>query len=67
MDSFIKTIAPYNKAVVAFLVGILQFASLYFSLTTDNNLSGEDIQALINNVILALGGTAGVYYVRNQK
>ena len=62
---FIKQISPYRKAVVTVVIGILQLLALYFTLTADGILSAEDKNALITNIILSIGGTAGVYSVSN--
>jgi len=58
---------PYTKAIVAFLVFALQWGVLYLTLTEDNSLSNQDKAALLNNIILALGGTAAVYTFPNRK
>lgn len=67
MLDFINSLKPYTKAIVAFVVGVLQILSLYFSLNADGSLSGEDVQALINAVIIALTGTGAVYALPNRK
>lgn len=63
----LKEFTPYTKAIVAFLVFALQWGVLYLTLTEDNSLSNQDKAALLNNIILALGGTAAVYTFPNRK
>jgi hypothetical protein len=58
---------PYTKTVVAFVVAVLQVLSLYVALSADGHLSAEDKQALINAVIVGLGGTGAVYALPNRK
>lgn len=62
----LEQLRPYTKAIIAFIVGALQILALYITLNADNNLSPEDLQALINAVVLALGGTAAVYQFPNK-
>lgn len=67
MQDFIHSLKPYTKAITAFVVGCLQVLQVYFGLSTDGNLSPEDVNTLINTVIIALGGTAGVFALPNRK
>jgi len=62
-----EKIAPYYKAVVALLVGVLQVASVYFMVTADGSFDANDKIAVINASILTLGGGAAVYAVKNKK
>lgn len=61
-----QELAKYRKAIVAFIVGMLQVASVYFMVSSDGLVSPTDVQTIINAVILALGGTAGVYALKNK-
>ena len=63
----LKELAPYTKAIVAFIVSVLQWVILYFILSDDGSLTTQDKTALLNNIILALGGTAAVYTLPNKK
>lgn len=64
---FMKEMAPYWKAVTAFIVGCLQVLALYVTLSADGKITPEDFNAIIATVILALGGTGAVYQVPNKK
>lgn len=67
MENIINTLKPYTKAIVAFIVGVLQILSVYYTLTSDGSLSYEDKNALINAIILAITGTGAVYQLPNAK
>ena len=61
----IKALDPYRKAIVAFVVGVLQVLALYFTLIK-GGITPDEVNILINASILALGGTVGVYGVSNK-
>jgi hypothetical protein len=61
----LEDLKPYVKTIVAAVVGALQVAALFLVLSKDG-LSGADVEALINAVILALGGTGAVYALPNK-
>lgn len=63
--NFLKELAPYRKAIVAFVVAMLQFLALYFQLS-ENGITAEDKVALINSIIISLGGVGAVYAVANK-
>ncbi len=63
---FLRQLAPYRKAVVTFVIGVLQILALYVALAA-NGISAEDQVALISSVIVALGGTGAVYAVKNER
>lgn len=56
-----------KKAIAALIIGVLQVASVYLMLSSDGLVSPTDWQAIINTVILALGGTIAVERVTNKK
>lgn len=60
-------ILQYKKAIAALIIGVLQVASVYLMLSSDGTVSPTDWQAVINAVILALGGTIAVERVTNKK
>lgn len=62
-----QELLKYKKGIVAFVIGALQVLSIYFMLSSDGLMSPTDWQTVINAVILALGGTAGVVAVSNKK
>lgn len=66
MNNLLKQLAPYNKAIVAFITGVLGIVAVYISLTADGNFSPEDQLALIAAISAALGNTAGVYTIANK-
>lgn len=67
MEAFINSLKPYTKAIVAFIIGVLQVTALYVALNADGELSPDDINAIINATIIALGGTGLVYTLPNTK
>lgn len=64
--SFIEKIAPYRKAIVALLIGLLQLAALYFTLTDDGALSPDDRTILLTALIGAITSGGVVYQVPNK-
>ncbi|MFI2837530.1 hypothetical protein [Mycolicibacterium sp. PDY-3] len=58
---------PYTKTVVAAVAFCIQLLMLYVTLSADGNLSSEDINALLGNVLIAVTGTGAVYQLPNKK
>lgn len=67
MEEFINSLKPYTKSIIAFAVGVLQVVALYVALSADGELTPDDINAIINATIIALGGTGLVYTLPNAK
>lgn len=61
-----EQLKPYTKAIVAFIVGLLQIAQLAVQLSPDG-FTPEEVSAIIGAVILAIGGTAAVYQLPNKE
>lgn len=67
MSLKIKSYKTYAKTIVAIIIGLLQILSLYVVLIADGTLDPTEQQALIQAVIIALGGSAAVYSIPNKK
>ena len=62
-----EALKPYTKSIIAGLAFLVQLVMLYVTLNADGNLSAEDINALLGNIYVALGGTGLVYALPNKK
>ena len=54
-----------RKAIIAFIIGLLNFALLYTNLVADGSISNGDIQSMIVAGIAWLGGTVLVHQATN--
>lgn len=63
----IEKLAPYAKAVAAFLVGLGQFAVILSTVVADSTVTADETITLFTSLIGWLGGAGAVYQVRNKK
>lgn len=61
----LKDIQTALKAVIAFVAGVIGVVSLYLTLSKDG-LSGEDISAILNAIVVVIGTTFGVWILPNK-
>ena len=63
----VSKLAPYAKAVAAFLAGLTAFVAVVVTAVADNTITVEEGINLIVNLTTWLGGTFAVFQVTNKK
>jgi hypothetical protein len=62
----IEKLAPYAKAVAAFLIGLGSFLVILGTAVADSKVTTDEAVMLFSALTAWLGGTAGVYQVKNK-
>lgn len=66
MNLDVSKLAPYAKAVGAFMVGLAGFATVAVAAFTDGRLSATEIVSLVAALGTWLGSAAVVYQIPNK-
>lgn len=62
----VTKLAPYAKAVAAFIAGLASFAATVAAVMADGTVTAEELVIVLTALATWLGGTGAVYQVRNQ-
>lgn len=63
----LKKLAPYAKAVAAFLVGLASFLVVLSTAVADGKVDQQEIVTLVSSLAAWLGGTGAVYQTKNKE